>query len=522
MKEERRILYLLTILWIVAGRICSPEDEPFRPHVVLIVVDDVNTLDFGLHGSGIATPNLNSLAKSGKYLTNHYVHPSCTHTRAALLTGRNPYKMGLLENARGIQGIPLNEELLPQILRRAGYATHAVGKWHVGSGVWEQTPTFRGFETFLGYYGNTGDHYKHCKYMSKSDRGQKIPYQYDLHWHKHEKCSDGCDEPFDARGKYSTVVLSQRTQNIIRNHATTKPLFTYLAFPAAHDPFQAPTWAKKLYREKPWNTNRKAYAAMITVIDREIGRIVRALGKKNMWRDTMLVVMSDNGAPIDVASKNFPLRGKKMTLYEGAIRLNAIVSGPGMKKVGFRTGKMTRLFHVTDWLPTLASMVGVEPEGQVLDGLDQTRTLGGNLNAGVRKGFFVGYNMHRQSSGVRSITADGIREDEFKLIRIFGPEDERYRERESYELYDLKRNQGERNNVVSMYPLVRDRLLQQLNRIVSTFLPQQEKESSYCTGINQAPKRTKWGMIYVTPHCHCDALNACFNSTTEPTASPTN
>jgi len=260
-------------------------------------------------------------------------------------------------------------------------------QWHVGDGLWEHLPTFRGFQTFLGYYGNIGDHFKH------EDKSKVGPTAYDLHWHGREFCDEDCDEPFDARGKYSTYVLSARAKSVIESHAenTTDPLFLYLPYVAAHGPMQAPSWAKESYRDKPWTTKRKTYAGMLTALDKSVGNVFTTLKDTGMWKDTLVILMSDNGGPQQAKNQN---RGGKMSLYDGGIKVDAILGGGALEKIGYQTGRINRMFHVTDWLPTIAKLIGVEPEGKPLHGIDQTDALISNKKQ--RDQFFAGYNMKVQ------------------------------------------------------------------------------------------------------------------------------
>lgn len=124
----------------------------YRPHILFVVMDDIGSADLGYHGSGIQTPVADGLAKSGLRLTSFYTLPTCTTTRAALQTGRYPYRMGLYAviRTRSTIAMPTNEETIPQVLKTVGYQTHAVGKWHLGHAKWEQTPTFRGYQSFFG------------------------------------------------------------------------------------------------------------------------------------------------------------------------------------------------------------------------------------------------------------------------------------------------------------------------------------------------------------------------------------
>jgi arylsulfatase A-like enzyme len=128
----------------------SSRESQKLPNILFVIVDDLGSHDLGMHGTGILSPHADELARQGVYLENYYVLPYCSPTRASILSGRYPLHTGChtIINDYHTQGLPLDEETLPQVLRKAGYQAHAVGKWHVGHSRWEQTPTFRGFQSF--------------------------------------------------------------------------------------------------------------------------------------------------------------------------------------------------------------------------------------------------------------------------------------------------------------------------------------------------------------------------------------
>ena len=134
-----------------------------KPHILLVVMDDLGSHDLGIHNTGIMTPTCDELVKDGIYLQNYYVLPYCSPTRAALLTAKYPLHTGLHQVIQedSPAGLPLTDETLPNLLKRAGYETHAVGKWHLGFSRWVQTPTFRGFDSFFGMYQGAANYFGH-------------------------------------------------------------------------------------------------------------------------------------------------------------------------------------------------------------------------------------------------------------------------------------------------------------------------------------------------------------------------
>jgi arylsulfatase A-like enzyme len=272
-------------------------NEESLPNILFVIVDDLGSGDLGLHGSGIHTPTIDRLANTGVYLDNYYVLPYCSPTRAAILSGRYPMHTGchtvIMENET--QGLPLDEETLPQLLRRAGYQTHAVGKWHLGHSQWEQTPSFRGFQSFYGFYLGSQDYFSHS-YASGM--------MYDMHHDASEFCGEGCSRLVDERGNYSTTVFTREAVRIVEQHDPTQgPLFLYLAHEAVHYPDEVPSHYVDPYRARTeWTNQRQTYAGMLSAVDESIANVTRAMRKRDMWKDTIVVVTTDNGGPTQVSS----------------------------------------------------------------------------------------------------------------------------------------------------------------------------------------------------------------------------
>lgn len=246
------------------------------PNIVYVVADDMGWADAGFHGSDISTPNIDKLASEGARLEQFYTLPMCTPTRAAFLTGRYPLRYGLQTGvipSPGTYGIPLDEYLLPQILQDAGYSTALVGKWHLGHAKPEYWPLQRGFDQFYGALVGEIDHFKH------SSHGVKDWY---LDNAKHEESG------------FDNSLFGDRAARVIETHDAAKPLFLYLAFTAPHTPFQAPPEYLGRYQNIE-DENRRAYAAMISVLDDGVGKVVAALERRGMRDNTIIVFHSDNG-----------------------------------------------------------------------------------------------------------------------------------------------------------------------------------------------------------------------------------
>lgn len=337
-----------------------------RPHIIYIVADDLGWKDVGFHGSDINTPNIDRLAQEGARLEQFYVQPMCTPTRAALMTGRYPWRYGLqtlVIPTPSKYGLPTDERLLPQALKEAGYRTVMVGKWHLGHADRKYWPRQRGFDYHYGAMVGEIDYFTHSSSNVRD-------------WYRN-------NQPVKEAG-YVTQLLGKDAVARINEHDPKTPLFLYLAFTAPHAPYQAPKEYLDKYQHIA-DPTRRAYAAMITSMDDEIGKVIAALDKKKMRENTLIVFMSDNGGnvsamfsgDVDVSklklpAENGPYRGGKGMLYEGGTRVAALANWPGRIKAG----EVKEMMHVVDMFPTLAGLAGAATDkGKPLDGLNLWSTI---------------------------------------------------------------------------------------------------------------------------------------------------
>ena len=244
---------------------------------MIILADDLGNADLGYHGSDIKTPNIDKLAMGGVRAESFYGMPVCTPARAELMTGRYAMRYGLQTLVifpSHTFGLATDERTLPQALKDVGYQTAMVGKWHLGHADRKYWPQNRGFEHFYGNLVGEVD------YFSK-ERGGIIDWQRDGKFIK----EDG----------YFTTLIGNEAVNIIMAHDTSRPLFLYVASLAPHAPYQAPRQDIDAYKTAPGDEHRHTYAAMITELDTQVGRIVAALKQKNMLDNTLIIFSSDNG-----------------------------------------------------------------------------------------------------------------------------------------------------------------------------------------------------------------------------------
>ena len=345
---------LVTLLALAAVSPAHAADAPKRPHIVFLLADDLGWKDVSYHDSEIKTPNLDRLSGSGVRLEQFYVMPVCSPTRTCLMTGRYPMRVGLqtgVVRPWARYGLPLDERTLAQALKEAGYVTAITGKWHLGHFEPEYLPMRRGFDHQYGHYNGAIDYFDHTR-------------EGGLDWHRDDKVL--------REEGYSTNLIGAEAVRLIKGHDPAKPLFLYVPFNAPHTPLQAPEEYLKKYADIK-DMQRRKFAAMVTCLDDNVGRIVAALKERGWLDNTLIVFSSDNGGPTNSGAANGELRGAKASLYEGGVHVPAFVVWPGKIKAN---SVVDQPLHMVDWYPTLVKLAGGKLEQKhPLDGKDMWATL---------------------------------------------------------------------------------------------------------------------------------------------------
>ncbi|CAN7938758.1 unnamed protein product, partial [Ixodes hexagonus] len=354
--------------------------------------------DVPWHNPGIRAPNLQRLARGGVILEQNYVQPVCSPTRAALMTGRYPYRFGMQNGVlRPLEpkGLSLDLPFLADELRQRGYSTHAIGKWHLGYCKWGFTPTFRGFDSFRGYYLGAEDYYDHVANGGPNITGYDLRSNTKVDW--------------SASGRYSTVMFGrvQAADHLAPKGARTES--PRLGSQPCQCPLENTPPTSEALATDPLSDSCLTFPGMVTAMDDAVGFLEQELVRLGLWNNTVLIFTSDNGGQVLAGGNNWPLRGNKNTLWEGGTRVPAFVASPLLKSPS-RTSHS--LVHVVDWFPTLVALAGGGPPLSGLDGVDQWKTIS-ECGPSVRQSFV--YNLSNRSS-----LAGAVRWGDFKLVHGFG------------------------------------------------------------------------------------------------------
>ena len=344
----------------------APVGSAQRPNVVLIITDDVGYGDFGSYGApDIKTPHVDGLARDGVRLTDFYANgATCTPTRTGLISGRYQQRFALeapLSNASspdGARGLPVTGRSLPQLLKDHGYATALVGKWHLGYKA-AFSPGAHGFDYFFGFKSGYTDYYQHTSSeglpdLFENDRAVEVP-------------------------GYMTDLITERSIRFIEQNAG-RPFFVDVAYNAAHWPYQPPDRrstardnARHLGPFDDSTSTRADYVAMLERADQGVGRILEVLDRRGLRQNTIVIFTNDNGG--EWLSRNAPLFHNKGTVWEGGIRVPAILRWPGHIPAGSVSGQVGITMDLTASI--LAATGTPVPAETRLEGIDLMPVLEG-------------------------------------------------------------------------------------------------------------------------------------------------
>ena len=421
-----------------------------RPNIIFILADDLGYGDLGCYGQKrIRTPNLDRFAAEGMRFTQAYAGSTvCAPSRCCLMTGHHTGHARVRGNAR----VPLLPEnaTVGEVLQAAGYTTGIVGKWGLGEADTPGIPTRQGFNEWFGYLNQRNAHNYYPPFLWRNEEkvllkgnllGGKAEDAYDLYSRDAAKLQDG---PDGRRGEYSHDLFTRDALDFVqRRHR--KPFFLYLPYTIPHannerggvsgDGMEVPDYGP--YANESWPKQQKGHAAMITRMDRDVGKLMKLLKDLGIDDNTVVFFSSDNGphreggAKPDFFDSNGPLRGIKRDLYEGGIRVPTLARWPGKIKAG---SVSDHAWAFWDFLPTAAELAGAKGPPDV-DGISIVPAL---LGKPQKQHEYLYWEFHEGAS------KQAVRMGDWKAVRR-GP-------KRRIELYDLKTDIGEADDVAAKHP----------------------------------------------------------------------
>jgi arylsulfatase A-like enzyme len=432
-------MLLRLILWIIlaTGSIAALADRP--PNVLFILTDDQGWADLGCYGArDLKTPNLDALAARGLRMTQFYAAaPLCSASRAAILTGKVPQRAGMPGNAtadRGQPGMPAAQVTMAEAFKAAGYVTGHVGKWHLGYSP-DTMPNGQGFDHSFGHMSGCIDNYSHYFYWAG-------PNRHDLWLNGKEIWRDG---------RFFPDLMAAECEQFLETNRE-RPFFLYWAINVPHYPYQGTERWRKEYASLP--EPRRQYAAFVSTMDERVGTVLAKLDALGLRENTIIVYQSDHGYSAEERAffgggSAGPYRGAKFSLFEGGIRVPAIISAPGRLPAG---ETREQLCTGCDWLPTLYELAGISPPPEKLDGKSVAGVLRDSA-ASPHAGF------HWMTGNAKN-PQWAIRDGDWKLLGnpkdtvnpdSIGPDDQRF-------LVNLAEDPSEKMNVAKKHPEIVRRL----------------------------------------------------------------
>lgn len=428
---------VLVVLAAVTAVLSAGSGLAAQPNVVILLADDLGWADVGYHGGEIETPSIDRLAKEGVRLEHFYSAPICSPTRAALMTGRDPLKLGLAYDQIHPWynvGLAPKSLTIAELFRRDGYQTGLVGKWHLGHTYAHQTPNAQGFDHFWGHLHTNTDFFEHVRESG----------------HDLQENGKSVKEP----GQYLTHLEAREAVRFIEERERGKPFLLYVPFTAPHSPMQAPEATIEKYASLPRAQYRRTYAAMVDEMDQAIGRILDTLDEQGLTDDTIVLFFSDNGGSSIFGGQNTPLRGEKGQTFEGGIRVPAVLRWPARLDAG---SVMDQRMAVTDVMPTLARAASVRmPTTADLEGENMWPAL--HRGQQVPRRHALGFVSEIPIPGlIHTAIFDG----RWKLVQVI---QERQTETivRNY-LFDIDADPNEENDLSRRY----DAVLQRMQRLMS-------------------------------------------------------
>ncbi|WGQ11313.1 sulfatase [Pedobacter gandavensis] len=414
----------------ITGSAAAQNKALKKPNVIVIVSDDAGYVDFGCYGGKqIPTPNIDGIAAKGILFTDAYVSASvCAPSRAGILTGRYQQRFGFEHNTSHLVAPGFNltdvgmdpaEQTIADEMKANGYKTIAIGKWHQGEEA-KHFPLQRGFDEFYGFIGGHRDFFAYkttpTKEQALYSNSEVVP---------------------ESKVSYLTDMFTDKAISFIGENKE-KPFFMYLSYNAVHTPMNAKKDLMERYASIA-DPGRRAYAAMMTSLDDNVGRVLEAIKQHQLDQHTLIIFVNDNGGATVNSSDNGPLRGMKGSKWEGGIRVAMLMKWPGQLP---ENKTYTLPVSVLDILPTaIAAGNGKEKGIKKLDGVNLLPYLKGQQQKAPHQALYW-----------RRGVAAAMRENQWKLIRV----------KDNVLLFDLTKDLSEKYNIAQQHPAVVKAMLAKL------------------------------------------------------------
>ncbi len=434
-----------------------------RPNIILVITDDQGYGDLARHGHPILqTPHLDRLHDESVRLDNFLVSPTCSPTRASLMTGRHEFKNGVTHTINERERLSLNATTIAQVLQKAGYQTGIFGKWHLGDEDAYQ-PQRRGFEeVFIHGAGGIGQSYE----GSCGDAPGNLYFDPAI-WH---------NDKFVKTHGYCTDIFFDEAISWMSGAKNKAPFFAYIATNAPHEPLQVPQSYEALYKDKAPADVAK-FLGMITNIDDNIGKLRAALQNMGIERDTLLIFLNDNGSATGAKFYNAGMRAQKGTPYLGGIRAMNFWHWPGT----FAPRTVNELTAHLDFFPTLASLAGA-PSPDNLDGFNLLPLLKNQKTAWPARMVFTHLGRWKKGEAAQSkYEKCAVRWDKWHMVR--------QSEAKGWELYDVSQDIGEKNDLVSKEHEVMKKLDAAYDKWWQEVLPLMVNENAVGPKVNPFKER---------------------------------
>jgi arylsulfatase A-like enzyme len=459
-------LRTLSSMVLLVYAACSPAAAQRPPNIVYVLADELGYYELSCLGHpNIETPNLDRMAAEGMRFTQYLAGSSvCAPTRACLMTGKHSGHTSVRSNGGGTP-LRADEQTVASLLKARGYATGGFGKWGCGGRGSTGVPESHGFDTFVGYYDQVHAHSYYPAYLIENSR--ELPLAGNTGGRSGET--------------YSHAVIVERAMSFIRANKD-QPFFCYMPVTPPHGLFDIPNDdpAWELYQDKPWPEDARRYAAMVSMLDRQVGELFALLKELQLDDNTVVLFSGDNGGADYFRSEEHPrgfhganvhpqtqveFRGKKGNLYEGGLRVPMIVRWPG--HIAPNT-VADHLCYFPDFLPTATELAGAETPADV-DGISMVATLRGTEQA---KHDYLYWEIGGQTA---------VRHDQWKALRSG--------RKSQWQLFDLANDISEADNVAGQHADVLAKLVAMAEQA-----HQPVREGTFASrDLHEKDRRAKWG-----------------------------